>query len=54
MPLTEALSKTLTMILAGGKGDRLQPLTRERAKPSVPFGGLYRILRARPAAPAAP
>jgi glucose-1-phosphate adenylyltransferase len=36
--------RVLAMILAGGKGDRLQPLTRERAKPSVPFGGRYRIV----------
>ena len=35
---------TLTMILAGGKGERLYPLTRDRAKPSVPFGGIYRII----------
>ena len=31
------------MILAGGRGSRLEPLTRDRAKPAVPFGGLYRI-----------
>ncbi len=32
------------MILAGGAGSRLDPLTRERAKPAVPFGGRYRII----------
>ena len=35
---------TLTVILAGGRGTRLDPLTRDRAKPAVPFGGLYRII----------
>jgi glucose-1-phosphate adenylyltransferase len=35
---------TLTFILAGGKGERLNPLTRDRAKPAVPFGGIYRII----------
>jgi len=34
----------LTLILAGGRGSRLEPLTRDRAKPAVPFGGLYRII----------
>jgi glucose-1-phosphate adenylyltransferase len=41
----ELLSKkTLTMVLCGGKGERLYPLTRDRAKPSVPFLGTYRII----------
>jgi glucose-1-phosphate adenylyltransferase len=41
----ETLSdKTLVMILCGGKGERLYPLTRDRAKPSVPFLGSYRII----------
>ena len=35
---------TVTVILAGGRGSRLKPLTRDRAKPAVPFGGLYRII----------
>jgi len=34
----------MTIILAGGKGSRLDPLTRDRAKPAVPFGGQYRIV----------
>ncbi|HEY6291262.1 MAG TPA: glucose-1-phosphate adenylyltransferase [Terriglobia bacterium] len=35
---------TLVCLLAGGAGDRLQPLTRDRAKPAVHFGGIYRII----------
>ena len=34
----------LTFIMAGGKGERLLPLTKDRAKPAVPFGGIYRII----------
>ncbi len=37
-------NKVLAMILAGGQGKRLYPLTRDRAKPAVPFGGRYRII----------
>ena len=32
------------VVLAGGKGERLEPLTRDRTKPAVPFGGIYRII----------
>jgi len=36
--------EVLGMILAGGRGERLMPLTQDRAKPAVPFGGVYRII----------
>lgn len=36
--------RVLTFIMAGGKGERLLPLTRDRTKPAVPFGGIYRII----------
>ena len=38
------MKDTLAVVLAGGKGSRLEPLTRDRAKPAVPFGGGYRII----------
>jgi len=46
MPLnnTQAHDKIFTIILAGGQGERLYPLTKDRAKPAVPFGGIYRII----------
>jgi glucose-1-phosphate adenylyltransferase len=36
--------RTLALVMAGGQGTRLYPLTRDRAKPAVPFGGKYRIV----------
>lgn len=39
-----ASANVLAMILAGGEGRRLYPLTRDRAKPAVPFGGRFRII----------
>ncbi len=39
-----AIDNALVMILAGGEGKRLFPLTKDRAKPAVPFGGRYRII----------
>lgn len=36
--------EVLTFIMAGGRGERLDPLTRDRTKPAVPFGGIYRII----------
>lgn len=38
------LARILAIVMAGGQGERLQPLTRDRAKPAVPFGGSYRII----------
>ena len=40
----EACQDTVCILLAGGQGSRLFPLTADRAKPSVPFGGAYRII----------
>ena len=39
-----SVDDALVMILAGGEGKRLYPLTKDRAKPAVPFGGRYRII----------
>ncbi|MBL8829312.1 MAG: glucose-1-phosphate adenylyltransferase [Planctomycetaceae bacterium] len=38
------MDSIVAVVLAGGKGTRLEPLTRDRAKPAVPFGGAYRII----------
>jgi glucose-1-phosphate adenylyltransferase len=43
-PGERAPQKVLAMIMAGGKGERLMPLTEQRSKPSVPFAGTYRII----------
>ena len=37
-------TKVLAIVLAGGEGKRLMPLTADRAKPAVPFGGPYRLI----------
>ncbi|MDR2565513.1 MAG: glucose-1-phosphate adenylyltransferase [Bifidobacteriaceae bacterium] len=39
-----ATPRVLAIVLAGGEGKRLMPLTRDRAKPAVPFGGIYRLI----------
>ncbi len=44
MSIQRFLHETLTLILAGGQGERLYPLTKDRAKPAVPFAGEYRII----------
>ncbi|MBN1808292.1 MAG: glucose-1-phosphate adenylyltransferase [Planctomycetes bacterium] len=44
MQTLSLLKSSLAVILAGGEGQRLYPLTRDRAKPAVPFGGVYRII----------
>lgn len=42
--MTATRPKVLAIIMAGGKGERLYPLTKERSKPAVPYGGKYRII----------
>jgi len=42
--LPEITNQTIALVLAGGVGSRLHPLTADRAKPAVPFGGKYRII----------
>jgi glucose-1-phosphate adenylyltransferase len=44
MARADFVDDTLVCLLAGGSGERLFPLTRDRAKPAVPFGGIYRII----------
>lgn len=43
-PGSSILRDTITVVLAGGQGERLYPLTAVRSKPAVPFGGKYRII----------
>jgi len=44
VPFQDRRPKVLSIILAGGEGKRLAPLTNDRAKPAVPFGGHYRLI----------
>jgi len=41
---TIVFEDTVVIVMAGGQGERLLPLTRDRSKPAVPFGGMYRIV----------
>jgi glucose-1-phosphate adenylyltransferase len=38
------MKETLAFVMAGGRGERLMPLTQDRTKPAVPFGGMYRLI----------
>lgn len=38
------MKNTLAFVMAGGRGERLMPLTKDRSKPAVPFGGIYRLI----------
>jgi glucose-1-phosphate adenylyltransferase len=42
--MASSVRRCLAIILAGGEGKRLMPLTADRAKPAVPFGGIYRLI----------
>jgi glucose-1-phosphate adenylyltransferase len=42
--IADVVPKTLAMVMAGGKGERLFPLTDQRSKPAVPFGGMFRLI----------
>lgn len=42
--IAEVIPQTVAMIMAGGKGERLFPLTQNRSKPAVPFGGMFRLI----------
>src|SRR4249919_3391803 len=44
LPLIPPVERTLAVIMGGGAGTRLFPLTKERSKPAVPLGGKYRIV----------
>jgi glucose-1-phosphate adenylyltransferase len=44
MPYRRGVPKVLAIVLAGGEGKRLMPLTADRAEPAVPFGGIYRLI----------
>src|SRR6187401_1176584 len=44
MSASSPRKKVLAVVLAGGEGKRLMPLTADRAKPAVPFGGIYRLI----------
>ncbi|HEY7719632.1 MAG TPA: glucose-1-phosphate adenylyltransferase [Pedococcus sp.] len=44
MPYHRGAPRVLVIVLAGGEGKRLMPLTADRAKPAVPFGGIYRLI----------